>query len=482
MKKILAGFSFILLFTFLNFFFPQKVVLAQGTTGDPICGGLDLYQGHVTYCNWTSIGFEVAEGFVGCPFSNACIVGDIYQGCAGVNLSSCDIEQYDQTACEGTANTDLTWNAQTCAIQQNGCFVPYPGINGGGVCVPGADQDYTCTNPPPSGRCNTNTGELCFNSPEAAGFPPMSQVGILDKYLQYCDCTDIASNNNDYLCYFDSAESLEAARTKYQDDQRAWGDSWCPVCPFGYDVQESTRDCRSPSGPVPIERYEVCESGEYCELSGVGRCQESSFGCRFEGNINSANNVCLDPIPFTCNIQNNQYCCPDSTSCNQAGGSEATCIGAGVITGNLGDCDANFPGFPITCNDVINLGTRVNYCCKTSTACIQKGGETRNAPPFGGACRINGAWEGIDTAIGCIPYGAVTNTTSFFLKWAMGVGGAIAIFFIIVASLQIIMSSGNPDRLQSGKDLLTSSITGLLMIIFSVFILRVIGVNILGIF
>lgn len=86
----------------------------------------------------------------------------------------------------------------------------------------------------------------------------------------------------------------------------------------------------------------------------------------------------------------------------------------------------------------------------------------------------------IDTAIGCIP---VENTNEFMgwiLGWAIGVGGGIAFLLIVYASFMIMTSQGNPERLKAGQELLTSAISGLIMLIFSVFILKFIGVDILG--
>ncbi len=90
---------------------------------------------------------------------------------------------------------------------------------------------------------------------------------------------------------------------------------------------------------------------------------------------------------------------------------------------------------------------------------------------------------GINTAIGCVPaLSSSSDLMSFILKWAIGVGGGIAFLLILFSGFQIMTSQGDPQRLKAGQELLTAAISGVIMLIFSVFILRVIGVNILGIF
>ncbi len=87
----------------------------------------------------------------------------------------------------------------------------------------------------------------------------------------------------------------------------------------------------------------------------------------------------------------------------------------------------------------------------------------------------------IDTALGCVD---VSNTNAFMawvLRFAIGIGGGIAFLLMIIGIFQVIISTGDPDRLKAGKELITSALIGLLMIIFSVFLLQLIGVQILQI-
>ena len=120
-----------------------------------------------------------------------------------------------------------------------------------------------------------------------------------------------------------------------------------------------------------------------------------------------------------------------------------------------------------------NLGTVV-WCCATETECngyLTKVGDI--------TCGKDG--KGISTAIGCLPVlGSTNEFLSSLLKWAVGVGGGIAFLLMLYAGFMTMTASGNPERLKAGQELLTSAVAGLILLVFSVFILRFIGVDILG--
>lgn len=158
----------------------------------------------------------------------------------------------------------------------------------------------------------------------------------------------------------------------------------------------------------------------------------------------------------------------------------------------------SFAQSPLNCGllsePCCNLAGSSPNSCQTGLTC--SGGKcvalpgTTNPPRRGTITPITTAsptdgcpdGESINTAIGCIPVGNTNAFIGFILRWAIGVGGGIAFLLILYAGFMIMTSSGNPDRLKAGQELMTSAIAGIIMLIFSVFILRVIGVNILGIF
>lgn len=88
----------------------------------------------------------------------------------------------------------------------------------------------------------------------------------------------------------------------------------------------------------------------------------------------------------------------------------------------------------------------------------------------------------INTAIGCINVlGDQEVFLGILLAWAVGIGGGIAFLLIVYAGFMIMTSSGNPERLKAGQELMTSAISGIVLLVFSIFILNVIGVKILQI-
>lgn len=83
------------------------------------------------------------------------------------------------------------------------------------------------------------------------------------------------------------------------------------------------------------------------------------------------------------------------------------------------------------------------------------------------------------TAIGCIP----TNPSEFaqaVLKFVLGIGGGLAFLLMLLGAFQMLTSAGNPETLHAGKERFTDAIIGLLFIIFSILLLQIIGVDILG--
>ena len=89
--------------------------------------------------------------------------------------------------------------------------------------------------------------------------------------------------------------------------------------------------------------------------------------------------------------------------------------------------------------------------------------------------------SGVKTGLGCLSTNPqiLVNT---ILPWAIGIGSGIAFLLGLYGALMIVISAGDPEKMQAGKEMITSAVSGLLIIIFAVFILKFIGVDILQLF
>ena len=89
--------------------------------------------------------------------------------------------------------------------------------------------------------------------------------------------------------------------------------------------------------------------------------------------------------------------------------------------------------------------------------------------------------EGMWTAIGCMYTDLEKTINEQLFGLLIGFGGVSVLGCIIFAAFRMQTSAGNPEQVKAAQDMATSCIIGLIIIIFSVFILRVIGVDILRI-
>ena len=90
--------------------------------------------------------------------------------------------------------------------------------------------------------------------------------------------------------------------------------------------------------------------------------------------------------------------------------------------------------------------------------------------------------SGVQTAIGCISTSA-EGSGGFFeaiLRVFVGIGGGLALCLMLYGVFIVTTSAGIPDKLKEGSEIITSTIAGLIFILLSVFLLNLIGINILG--
>ena len=88
--------------------------------------------------------------------------------------------------------------------------------------------------------------------------------------------------------------------------------------------------------------------------------------------------------------------------------------------------------------------------------------------------------EGIQTALGCFPTDP-KEVISWVLKYSLILGGGIGFLLMVWGAFQIMTSAGDPEKLKAGQQILGSALAGIFLIIFSLFLLRLIGFTILKI-
>ncbi|MCS7093149.1 MAG: hypothetical protein NZL96_01815 [Patescibacteria group bacterium] len=84
------------------------------------------------------------------------------------------------------------------------------------------------------------------------------------------------------------------------------------------------------------------------------------------------------------------------------------------------------------------------------------------------------------TALGCLNVNLSGFLREELFPRALGMAGLIGFFCVIYSAFKLQTSRGSPEQIKKSQELLTSCISGLILVIFSVLVLRFIGVDILG--
>jgi hypothetical protein len=193
--------------------------------------------------------------------------------------------------------------------------------------------------------------------------------------------------------------------------------------------------------------------------------------------------VCLEPDAL-CDVDQDKNnptdCtkhCPNGTFCGSpaVGLTQTYCLSTNPQTGDR--CDPANSGGKCPGNDgCFQSNSDVTlYTCQQTTFDLPSPSPQPCKPvESGSSIEYN-----CDTAVGNI-----LTSPKDFVQTIMGlilsVVGGVAILLIMLSGYRLMVSQGNPENIKSAKEQLTAAIIGLLFIIFSLVILQVIGVNILG--
>ena len=252
----------------------------------------------------------------------------------------------------------------------------------------------------------------------------------------------------------------------------------------------------------------VCDQGKIpitldANCNGQATTPSPSYGDTYnsvvlDGFTYGTNNYCSDYVPFEtyggepdCLITGSDCCLDELGWCLKPGD-----ICCNVCPGYY--CGFNGKVYPIESTTCGYLNT---------PCCLDSSGKVAGSPCFGDLipsdtsnpsacacgkvpepidtklkCTTDNGLVGINTAAGCIPIEELnTGFLGFILTWSLGILGGLGILLILYSAFLVITSAGNPKKLQAAKEQLIATLTGIALVILSVYLLRVIGVDILRI-
>ncbi len=263
------------------------------------------------------------------------------------------------------------------------------------------------------------------------------------------------------------------------------GSAYAQSCSFSFPAQVTTNQIititLTPTIPGELYSLEISKDGSFYKdiaqiassnslIFSVGLYLEGDYAWnvwRFNSNGQPVNGCLAPPLPKTTQVINPA----GKFKGSGCGTAQAKCVADpnGVsLTECQKNCKNTLISSPTTNDPCVGTGTITSWEYKRCDDCIKGNDPTTAGKP------------GAYTALGCIstdPQGFV----SWLLGAVIGIAGGIVFLLILYGGFQILTSTGDPEKLTNGKEVIVSAIAGLLMIIFSVLLLKIIGVDILKI-
>ena len=225
---------------------------------------------------------------------------------------------------------------------------------------------------------------------------------------------------------------------------------------IGSNCEAATTDCNNNLGTIDGNNPGYCTTLNpqscYVLISYGGGYQTVCFGLL----------GVLSPTPAPCGGLN-WVCCLNQPVCNQGLVPQSTTVG---------NCFCVNPASPIPTNLPIPTGNPTQFMPTFIPTPL-----SQTKIDVHGGC----VGDRINTALGCIP----ANDLNKFIKWVLSkvifVASGIAFLLMALGALMVLTSAGVPEKAKAGSELITSALSGLLFVLLSVFLLKLIGVDILQI-
>lgn len=195
----------------------------------------------------------------------------------------------------------------------------------------------------------------------------------------------------------------------------------------------------------------------------------------FDGDISGSAMKCADGLP--CALQSDGKIVLAGNLPNDPAIKCTKCFSAGeaikiAANGNIVRCQ---PGSKNAAGEPVDEIGVCNNSASDTIACLTAGKADTQNFKLCCACREHG---GVWTGIGCTdttPVGVITG----IIRIVFGVVGGVALLQLIIAG--IMYQTGDETKIKEARENIIRTLTGLAVLVFSILILRVIGINVLDI-